>query len=31
MQFYDEVQIHIESGRGGDGLASGRREAKQAF
>jgi len=31
MQFYDEVQIHIESGRGGDWLASGRREAKQAF
>ena len=31
MQFYDEVQIHIESGRGGDGLASGRREAKMAF
>lgn len=31
MQFYDEVQIHIESGRGGDGLASGRREAKMAY
>ncbi len=31
MQFYDEVQIHIESGRGGDWLASGRREAKIAF
>lgn len=31
MQFYDEVQIHIESGRGWDGLASGRREAKMAF
>ena len=31
MQFYDEVQIHIESGRGWDWLASGRREAKMAF
>lgn len=31
MQFYDEVQIHIESWRGWDWLASGRREAKMAF
>ena len=25
MQFYDEVKITIESGKGGDGVASGRR------
>lgn len=31
MQFYDEVKIHIESGRWGNGIASGRREAKMAF
>ncbi|MFZ2150717.1 MAG: GTPase ObgE [Candidatus Absconditicoccaceae bacterium] len=31
MQFYDEVKISIESGKGGDGIASGRREAKEAF
>ena len=27
MKFYDEVQITIQSGRGGDGLATWRREA----
>ncbi|MCR5411435.1 MAG: hypothetical protein K6E76_00155 [Patescibacteria group bacterium] len=27
MQFYDEVKILIESGKGGNGLASGRRES----
>lgn len=31
MQFYDEVQIHIESGKWWNWLASGRREAKMAF
>ncbi|HOG15410.1 MAG TPA: GTPase ObgE [Candidatus Absconditabacterales bacterium] len=31
MQFYDEVNICIESGKGGNGLASGRRDAKMAF
>jgi GTP-binding protein len=31
MQFYDEVNIRIESGKWGNGLASGRREAKMAF
>ena len=31
MQFYDEVTIHLESGRWGNGIASGRREAKMAF
>lgn len=31
MQFYDEVQIHIESGKGWNWLASWRREAKMAF
>jgi len=31
MQFYDEVKIHIESGRWWDGLASGRREAWTPF
>jgi len=31
MQFYDEVQITIESGKGGNGLASGRREAGVPF
>lgn len=31
MQFYDEVKIHIESGRWWDGLASGRREAGTPF
>ncbi len=31
MQFYDEVKITIESGRGGDGLASGRRESGVPF
>ncbi|MCF7835451.1 GTPase ObgE [Candidatus Gracilibacteria bacterium] len=28
MQFYDELKIYIESGKGGDGSVSGRREAK---
>lgn len=27
MQFYDEVTIQIQSGQGGDGIASGRRES----
>lgn len=27
MQFYDEVKIHIQSGKGGDGIATGRRES----
>lgn len=27
MQFYDEVKITVESGKGGDGIASGRRES----
>ncbi|MDD3262642.1 MAG: GTPase ObgE [Candidatus Absconditabacteria bacterium] len=27
MQFYDEVKITIQSGKGGDGIATGRREA----
>ncbi len=31
MQFYDEVKINIQSGRWGDGLASGRREARTPF
>lgn len=31
MQFYDEVKIHIESGKWGNGLASGRREAWTPF
>ncbi|HKL44016.1 MAG TPA: GTPase ObgE [Candidatus Absconditabacterales bacterium] len=31
MQFYDEVKINIQSGRGGDGLSSGRREAGVPF
>ena len=31
MQFYDEVEIHIESGKGWNWLVSGRREAKMAF
>lgn len=31
MQFYDEVKIHIESGRWWDWLASGRREAGTPF
>ncbi len=31
MQFYDEVNIHLESWRWGNGIASGRREAKMAF
>lgn len=31
MQFYDEVEIHIESGKWWNWLASGRREAKMAF
>ncbi|MDD2537189.1 MAG: Obg family GTPase CgtA [Candidatus Absconditabacteria bacterium] len=31
MQFYDEVKITIESGKGGNGLASGRREAGAPF
>lgn len=31
MQFYDEVKISIESGKWWDGIASGRREAKEAF
>jgi len=31
MQFYDEVTIEISSGRGWNGISSGRREAKMAF
>lgn len=31
MQFYDEVKITIQSGKGGDGLASGRRESWVPF
>ena len=31
MQFYDEVKISIESGKGGNGIASGRREAGIPF
>lgn len=31
MLFYDEVKIHIESGKWWNGLASGRREAMVAF
>jgi len=31
MQFYDEVNIYIESGKWWNGLASGRREAMVAF
>lgn len=31
MQFYDEVKISVQSGRGGDGLASGRRESWVPF
>lgn len=27
MQFYDEVKISVQSGKGGDGIATGRREA----
>jgi hypothetical protein len=27
MQFYDEVRITVASGKGGDGIASGRRES----
>ncbi|PZM87267.1 MAG: GTPase ObgE [candidate division SR1 bacterium] len=31
MQFYDEVTISVESGKGGDGIASGRRESGIPF
>ncbi len=31
MQFYDEVKIEIKSGKGWDGLASGRRESGVPF
>ena len=31
MQFYDEVKISIESGKWGDGIASGRRESWVPF
>ena len=31
MQFYDEVKISIESGKGGNGIASGRRESGIPF
>lgn len=31
MQFYDEVKIFIASGKGGDGIASGRRESGIPF
>lgn len=31
MQFYDEVKVTIESGKWWDWIASGRREAKEAF
>jgi len=31
MQFYDEVKITVESGKGGSGIASGRREAGVPF
>ena len=31
MQFYDEVSIEISSGRWGNWISSGRREAKMAF
>lgn len=31
MQFYDEVRISVESGKGGNGIASGRREAGIPF
>lgn len=31
MQFYDEVSVHLESGRGGDGVVSARRESGVPF
>jgi GTPase involved in cell partitioning and DNA repair len=31
MQFYDEVKITVASGKGGNGIASGRREAGIPF
>ena len=31
MQFYDEITITVESGKGGNGIASGRREAGIPF
>ncbi|MDR2190733.1 MAG: hypothetical protein LBP53_06210 [Candidatus Peribacteria bacterium] len=31
MQFYDEVSITVASGKGGNGIASGRREAGIPF
>ena len=31
MQFYDEVSVHIESGKGGDGVVSARRESGVPF
>jgi GTPase involved in cell partitioning and DNA repair len=26
MRFYDEITIHVNSGKGGDGIVTGRKE-----
>jgi len=26
MRFYDEITIHVQSGQGGNGIVTGRRE-----